>query len=84
VNLSTQTPATHQLTVRHLDKVGVLARVLNEISLANWNVQEMENVIFDQAKAACAYIRVDGQDDPVVVERIAGLDDVLAATIVRL
>jgi len=84
VNLSTQTPATHQLTVRHLDKVGVLARVLNEISLANWNVQEMENVIFDQAKAACAYIRVDGQDDPGVVERIAGLDDVLAATIVRL
>lgn len=84
VNLATQTPATHQLTVRHLDKVGVLARVLKEISIANWNVQEMENVIFDQAKAACAYIRIDGMNDPSVVDRIGALDDVLAATMVEL
>lgn len=84
VNLATQTPATHQLTVRHKDKVGVLARVLNEISVANWNVQEMENVIFDHAQAACAYIRVDGTDDPSVVDRIAALDDVFAATIIEL
>lgn len=84
VNLATQTPATHQLTVRHLDKVGVLARVLKEISIANWNVQEMENVIFDQAKAACAYIRIDGMNDPSVVDRIGAMEDVLAATMVEL
>ena len=84
VNLATQTPATHQLTIRHVDKVGVLARVLNEISMANWNVQEMENVIFDHARAACAYIRIDGMNDPSVVDRIAALDDVLAATIIEL
>jgi D-3-phosphoglycerate dehydrogenase len=84
VNLATQTPATHQLTVRHLDKVGVLARVLKEISIANWNVQEMENVIFDQAKAACAYIRIDGMNDPSVVDRIGALEDVLATTMVEL
>ena len=84
VNLATQTPATHQLTVRHKDKVGVLAKVLNEISVANWNVQEMENVIFDHAQAACAYIRVDGTSDQSVVDRIAALDDVFAATIIAL
>ena len=84
VNLATQTPATHQLTIRHIDKVGVLARVLNEISVANWNVQEMENVIFDHARAACAYIKIDGMNDPAVVDRIAALDDVLAATIIEL
>lgn len=84
VNLASQTPATHQLTVRHRDKVGVLARVLNEISVANWNVQEMENVIFDHARSACAYIRIDGQNNPEVVERIAAMDDVLAASIIEL
>jgi D-3-phosphoglycerate dehydrogenase len=84
VNLATQTPATHQLTVRHKDKVGVLSKVLNEISVANWNVQEMENVIFDHAKAACAYIRVDATDDQSVVHRIAALDDVFAATLIEL
>lgn len=84
VNLATQTPASHQLTIRHVDKVGVLARVLNEISIANWNVQEMENVIFDHARAACAYIKIDGMNDPAVVDRIGALDDVLAATIIEL
>jgi len=84
VNLATQSPATHQLTVRHVDKVGVLARVLNEISVANWNVQEMENVIFDHAKAACAYIKIDGMNDPGVVDRIGSLDGVLAATMIEL
>ncbi len=84
VNLATQTPATHQLTIRHVDKVGVLARVLNEISVANWNVQEMENVIFDHAKAACAYIRIDGAHSQKVLDRISALDDVLAVSIIEL
>ncbi|MDE2997329.1 MAG: phosphoglycerate dehydrogenase [Bacteroidota bacterium] len=84
VNLATQTGATHQITVRHLDKVGVLAKVLHEISLANWNVQEMENVIFDESKAACAYIRFDGFTDASVAERIDALDDVLAVSLIEL
>ena len=88
VNIATHTPATHQLTVRHLDKVGVLSRVLNEISIANWNVQEMENVVFDEARAACAYIRFNGfqngfQDDSVV-QRISELEDILAVSIISL
>ena len=84
VNLATQTDATHQLTVRHLDKVGVLARVLNEISVANWNVQEMENVIFDEGRAACAYIRFDGFSDDSVVDRISVMEDILAVTLIEL
>lgn len=84
VNLATQTPATHQLTVRHLDKVGVLARVFNEISVANWNVHEMENVVFDEARAACAYIRFDGFQDGSVVDRIAAQPDILAVSLIEL
>ncbi|NNF03581.1 MAG: hydroxyacid dehydrogenase [Rhodothermales bacterium] len=84
VNMASHTPATHQLTVRHLDKVGVLARVLGEMSKAGWNIQEMENLVFEGAKAACAYIRFDGAMDDAVVARISELDDVLAATTIEL
>ncbi|MDA0873554.1 MAG: 3-phosphoglycerate dehydrogenase family protein [Bacteroidetes bacterium] len=84
VNLATKTPATHQLTVRHLDKVGVLARVFNEISVANWNVHEMENVVFEEARAACAYIRFDGFQDNSVVDRIASQPDILAVSLIEL
>lgn len=84
VNMASHTPATHQITVRHLDKVGVLARVLNEMSRAGWNIQEMENLVFEGARAACAYIRFDGQMDEAVTLRIAELDDVLAVSTIEL
>jgi len=84
VNLAVYSPATHQITVRHLDKVGVLAKVLNEVSHANWNVQEMENVVFDEARAACAYIRFSGFDDDDAVSRIEGIEDVLAVSLIAL
>jgi len=84
VNLAVYSPATHQLTVRHLDKVGVLAKVLNEVSHANWNVQEMENVVFDEARAACAYIRFNGFEDDSVVSQIERIEDVLAVSLISL
>ncbi|MEQ9103646.1 MAG: 3-phosphoglycerate dehydrogenase family protein [Rhodothermales bacterium] len=84
VNLATKTPATHQLTVRHRDKVGVLAGVLETMRQANWNIHEMENVVFDGAKAACAYIRFDGTVQTAVVERISELDDILAVSLMEL
>ena len=84
VNLATLSPATHQLTVRHLDKVGVLARILKEMSIAHWNIQEMENVVFDEARAACAYIRFDGNPDQEVVDKITALEDILAVSLITL
>lgn len=84
VNLAEKTPATHQLTVRHYDRVGVLANILGEMRTAGWNVQEMENLVFAGARAACAYIRYDGDSDPVVIGRIAALPDVLAVSAIEL
>ena len=84
VNLATQTPATHQITVRHRDKVGVLAAVLDEIRRAGWNIQEMDNLIFEGAQAASASIRFDGPMDEAVVERIGAHDDVFAVTLIEL
>ena len=45
--------------VRHYDKVGVLAGVLDALREASINVEEIENEIFEGAKAACARIRLD-------------------------
>lgn len=84
VNLAQHTPATHLLTVRHLDRVGVLASVLDEVRRAGWNVQEMENLVFEGAKAACARIRFDGDARDEVVEQISRLDNVLAASVIAL
>ncbi|QXD14816.1 hydroxyacid dehydrogenase [Rhodocaloribacter litoris] len=84
VNIADHSPATHQLTVRHLDKVGVLAAVLDEVRKAGWNVQEMQNLVFAGARAACAYITFDGEPDEATVERIAAHPDVLAVTMIDL
>lgn len=59
VNLARQTPATHRLVVRHLDKPGVLASVLDAIKSEQINVQEMENIVFEGAAAAVARINLD-------------------------
>jgi D-3-phosphoglycerate dehydrogenase len=68
VNLADHTPATHLLVVRHRDRPGVLAHVLNEIRAANINVQQMENIVFAGAEAAIARIEIDGQ---LNIERLA-------------
>ena len=59
VNLARQTPATHRLVVRHLDRPGVLASVLDAIKSEHINVQEMENIVFEGAEAAVARINLD-------------------------
>lgn len=59
VNLARKTPATCALVVRHLDRPGVLASVLDAISASKINVQEMENVVFEGAEAAVARINLE-------------------------
>lgn len=69
VNLAQRTPATHMLVVRHLDRPGVLATVLDTLRAAEINVQEMENVVFAGAEAAVAHINLDKAPLPEVLER---------------
>jgi D-3-phosphoglycerate dehydrogenase / 2-oxoglutarate reductase len=70
VNLSEETPATHLLIVRHHDRPGVLAHVLNAIKAANINVQEMENIVFKGAVAAVARIALDSAPPISAIEYI--------------
>ena len=53
-----------------------------EISHAGINVEEMENVIFSDALAACAKIRLDEPPEQKVLDRIQkGSENVLAVSL---
>jgi D-3-phosphoglycerate dehydrogenase len=53
------TAAKHLLTVRHLNRPGVLAHVFYTLGQAGINVEEMENIVYAGAQAACARIQLD-------------------------
>jgi D-3-phosphoglycerate dehydrogenase len=83
VNSLVRSAATHRVTVRHLDQVGVLASVLGVLREASINVQEMENVIFPGG-AAIARIQVSSGPGDVAIERLGGLPHVLDVSVVAL
>jgi D-3-phosphoglycerate dehydrogenase len=70
VNLARTTPATCALVVRHLDRPGVLAAVLDAVRTAGINVQEMENIIFEGAEAAVARIHLERSPGERLIEEI--------------
>ena len=85
VNLCERTPATHALVVRHRDRVGVLAHVLNGLRGAGINVQEMENVIFSGAEAAMARIHIDRAPTDGVLDAIrSGNEDIYELDLIPL
>ncbi len=81
VNLASRTPATHVLSVRHRDRVGVLAYVFRVLSAAGINVEKTENVVFAGAEAACASIQVGSPPAVAVLEEIRGCADVLSVSV---
>jgi D-3-phosphoglycerate dehydrogenase len=85
VNLAKKTPATCTLVVRHLDRPGVLASVLDAISGVKINVQEMENVVFEGAEAAVARINLETEPAQGTLERIRAANaDILELSLIRL
>jgi D-3-phosphoglycerate dehydrogenase len=85
VNLARQTPATHRLVVRHLDRPGVLATVLDAIKAEQINVQEMENIVFDGAAAAVARINLDNAPSTQMLERLrTGNADIIELDLLKL
>ena len=85
VNLARQTPATHRLVVRHLDRPGVLATVLDAIKSEQINVQEMENIVFEGAEAAVARINLDKAPTQAILDGLrAGSADVIELSVLEI
>lgn len=77
VNIETQSPACCQLVVRHFDKVGVLATVLDMLRRAEINVEEMSNTIFQGARAAVAVIRLHQKPTPELLASLTDMKDMI-------
>ena len=85
VNLARQTPATHRLVVRHADRPGVLAGVLEALKAEHINVQEMENIVFDGAAAAVARINLDKAPSEAVLNKMkANSADIIELNLIQL
>ncbi len=85
VNIAAKTPARFQLIVRHQDRVGVLANVLDAIRKAGINAQEIENTVFEGATAACCKIQLDSRPpDEALAQIRARSDEIIFADLVEL
>lgn len=83
LNRCEHTDAPWQLVVRHYDKPGVIANVMNELKEANINAQELENVIFDGNVTACCTIQLDAEPSDAIMKSIrTRQDEVISATLI--
>lgn len=60
VNRAKASDAKFQLVVKHFDKPGVLAGILDVIREGNINIEEIENIIFEGGTAACCTMKLMG------------------------
>jgi D-3-phosphoglycerate dehydrogenase len=85
VNLAARTPAKWQLVVRHYDRVGVLAFVMDQIRRGGINIEEVQNVIFEGAAAASCRIQLNAEPGADLLGSIkAGNPDIMGLELLRI
>jgi D-3-phosphoglycerate dehydrogenase len=70
VNIRAKAEEDVSLVVRHYNRVGVLASVLDELKDAGINIEEMENTIFRGGATASCALKLDTAPDDGHLERI--------------
>lgn len=80
VNLQQQSPAINKLVVRHYNKVGVLAGILDELRGANINIEEMQNIIFKDGSAASCTLRLDDSVSSELLKKLAKMESIIQIT----
>lgn len=84
VNLEPSRLGSITLIVRHLDRVGVLVQVLDQLRTAGLNVEHMENRIFRGGEAAVASIDVAGPTSDELLAALREIPHVLGVSKVTL
>ncbi len=77
VNLELQVLGTKTLSIRHLNRVGVLAAVLSIVRDAGHNVRQMTNHIFQGAEAAIAILQIEGEITPETIAQLENTETVI-------
>jgi D-3-phosphoglycerate dehydrogenase len=83
VNLRSDPDGTASLTVRHLDRVGVLAKIFAVLRTDGLNVQQMQNQVFQGGEAAVANINTDRTPSDEAMRSLLAIDEVLSAVITQ-
>ncbi|MBT4530483.1 MAG: hydroxyacid dehydrogenase [Phycisphaerae bacterium] len=81
VNLVAVPNAHALLCVRHKNLPGVLAHVFDVLSIANVNVEEMENVMYSGNHAACSRIQLGSMPSFKVIQMIKDNENILSVTL---
>jgi D-3-phosphoglycerate dehydrogenase len=76
VNLRVEPSGVCCLTIRHLDRVGVLASVFAVLRANGINVQQMQNQLFEGGQAAVATINVAPAPSAQVIHDLNEIDEV--------
>jgi len=81
VNVVPQRETGWSIVVRHRDRVGVLASVLQSLREEDTNVQEMQNVIFRGNEAASATIVVQREPTDGLLTKLRAHEDILSVEV---
>lgn len=84
VNRAKITDAHYQLVVKHFDKPGVLAGVLDLLRAGDINVEEIENVIFDGGIAASCTMKLRNGATADMLKKMSENPDVLSVSHVEI
>ncbi len=84
INRAKVTDAKYQLVVKHYDRPGVLASILDVIREGNINIEEIENVIFEGGIAACCTMKLKAPVNADKLKRMQVNPDVLSVSHVAL
>ncbi len=81
VNHQDKSTAPYNLVVRHYNKVGVLAGVLDQLKAASINIEEMENSIFSGGRAAVCTLKLDDSPEDAVLAKIRGIENIIQVSL---
>ncbi len=80
VNLVSEATGTACLSVRHLDRIGVLAKVLEVLSTEGHNVEQMQNQLFTGGVSAVATINIEGLATDELLRKLDAIEEVIGVT----
>lgn len=83
VNLGEAQGSAMTVTIRHRNRVGVLAAALTALREAGLNVEHMENFVLAGRNAASAVIHVIGTVGAETVRQIESLENVMAVSVTQ-
>jgi len=84
VNRAKITDAHYQLVVKHYDKPGVLASVLDVIRSGHINIEEIENIIFEGGIAACCTMKLQNAATADMLKKISENANVISVSHVEI